>query len=82
MIWCLNLCFFEGRTLIVNWYVVTIGIVVTIGNSRNNAKLLAVLFGKLTAQAFCWRSQDGVVVVVLIAELVSSVTHISNNLQA
>ena len=36
MIWRLDLCFFEGCTLIVNWYVVTIGIVVTVGNSRNN----------------------------------------------
>ncbi len=77
----LDLCLLQGCTLVIYRHVVRVGIVIAVGNARDDAKLLAVLLGELTAQALGWSSQDGVVVVILLAEFVGTVAHVGNNLQ-
>ena len=79
---CLYLCLFHGGALVIYWHVVTVGIVIAVGNARDNAKLLAVFLGELTAQSLGWCSEDRVVVMILLAELVCTVAHVGHNLQS
>ena len=50
----LDLCLMPCRALVVDRYVVGIGVVVAVGNSWDNAELLAVFLGELTAEALGW----------------------------
>ena len=77
---CLNLGLVACTTFIIYGHVVRVGIVIAIGYAGHDTKLLTVLLGKLSAQAFGWCGQYRVVVVVALAELVSTVAHVSNNL--
>ena len=56
MVRSLNLCLLQRCALVVYRHVVGVGIVITVGNARDDAKLLAVLLGKLAAQALGWSS--------------------------
>ena len=77
----LDLSLLQRCTLVVYRHMVGVGIVITVGNARDDAKLLAVLLGKLAAQALGWSSQHGVVVVILLAEFVGTVAHVGHDLQ-
>ena len=77
----LDLCLLQRCTLVVYRHVVGVGIVVAVCNAWDDAKLLAVLLGKLAAQALGWGSQHGVVVVIFLAEFVGTVAHVGHNLQ-
>ena len=77
----LDLSLLQRCTLVVYRHVVGVGIVVAVCNARDNAKLLAVLLGKLAAQALGWGSQHGVVVVIFLAEFVGTVAHVGHDLQ-
>ena len=80
VVWSLDLCLLQGCTLIVYRHVVGVGIIVAVCNARDDAKLLSVLLSELTAQSLGWSSQDRVVVMILLAELVGTVAHVGNNL--
>ena len=60
---------------------VGIGIIVAVGDTWDATEFLAVLFGELSAEAFRWCGQHGIVMMVLLAEVVDALTHVSDNLQ-
>ena len=60
---------------------VGVGVVITIGNSWDHTKLLTVFLRKLTTQALSRRSQYRVVMMILLAEVVDTLTHITHDLQ-
>ena len=68
--------------LIVHRYVVGISIIIAICDTRNNAKLLTILFRELATQALGWCCKHRVVVVELLTEIVDSLTHVTYNLQS
>jgi hypothetical protein len=53
MIRSLYLCLMTGGALIIYRDVIGVSIVVTVCNTGDNTKLLAVFLGELTAQSFC-----------------------------
>ena len=82
MIGCLDLGLMTGRALVIDGHVVGVRIVVTIGHTGDDAKLLAVLLRELAAQALCRRCQHGVVMMILVAEVVDALAHVAHDLQS
>ena len=76
MIRSLNFCLMTSGALVVYRYVVGIGIIIAICDTRNNAKLLTILLRELTTQALCGCGKHGVVVMILLTEVVDALTHI------
>ena len=71
-----------GRALIVHRHMVRVGIVVTIRHAWDGTELLAVLLRELTAQTLCGCGKHRVVMMILLAEIVDALTHITDNLQS
>ena len=61
---------------------VRIRIVIAVCHTGNDAKLLTVLLRKLAAQTLSRRGQYRVVVVIAVAEIVDTLTHITDYLQS
>ena len=78
----LHLCLVPGRAFVIDGHVVGVGIVVAVGDAFDDAKLLAVLLCELAGEALGGRGQYGVVVVVALTEVVDTVAHVGDNLQA
>ena len=55
---------------------VGVGVILAVGDTGQDAKLLAVALGELATQTLGRRSKDGVVVVILLRELVGTVAHV------
>ncbi len=79
---CLDLGFVLGAALVVHGHVVAVGVINLVGNTRNLAKLLAVVAGKLAAEALGRCGQHAVVVLILLAVLVHLVAHVTHDFQA
>ena len=58
-----------------------IGIILTVGNTRQDTELFAVTSGKPSGQSFSRSGQHAVIMLVEFRELVSTVTHIGHYLQ-
>ena len=58
---------------------VGVGVILAVGDTRQDAKLLAVALGELATQTLGRRSKDGVVVVILLRELVGTVAHVGHD---
>ena len=82
MIGRFNLGLMTGTALVVHGHMVGVGVIVAVGNAGDDAELLTVLLRKLAAQALGWRSEHGVVMMILLTEVVDAIAHISDNLQA
>ena len=67
---------------IIYGHMIGVGIVVAVSDTGNDAELFAVLLREFTAQALSRRGQHAVVVVVALAEVVDTLTHVSYYLQA
>lgn len=61
---------------------VGVGVILAVGDTRQDAKLLAVTLGELATQTLGRRSKDGVVVVILLRELVGTVAHVGHDPQS
>ena len=61
---------------------IRVGVIVTICHTRDDAKLLTVLFRELTAQTLGRRCQHRVVMMILLTEIIHAITHIGDDLQA
>ena len=82
MIGSLHLSLMTGRALVIHGHMVRVGVVVTVRHALDDAKLLTVFLCELATQTFGRCSQHGVVVVVLLTEIIDTLTHIADNLQA
>ena len=78
---CLDLSLMARRTFIIHGHVVGVGIIVAIRDTRDDAELLTVFLRELSTQALGWCGQHGVVMVIALAELIHTVTHIGDDLQ-
>ena len=78
---CLDLSLMTSRALVIHGHVVGVGIVVAIGDTRDDAKLLAILLRELATKTLGGGGQHGVVVVIAVAELVDTVAHVGDDLQ-
>lgn len=61
---------------------VGVGVILAVGDTGQDAKLLAVTLGELATQTLGRRSEDGVVVVILLRELVGTVAHVGHDPQS
>ena len=66
--------------LVVHGHMVRVGVVVTVGDAWQCAKLLAVFLGELSRQSFGRCGEDAVVVLVLLAEVFGAVAHVGHDL--
>ena len=67
--------------MVVHGHVVRVGVVIAVCDTRQYAVLLAVEFGESAAQALGGSSQNAVVMLILLAELVGTVAHIGDDTQ-
>ena len=80
VVWSLNLSLVACRTLVVNGHVVRVCVIVAIGNTLNNAKLLTVNLCESSTKALGWCCQDTIVMQIFLREIVCTITHIGNYL--
>ena len=71
-----------GRALVIDRHMVAVGVINLVGHTGNLAKVLAVAARELAGKPLCGRCQDAVVVAVTLAELVGTVAHIGDDLDA
>ena len=81
MIRSLNLGLMARTALEVYRYVVAVCIVVTVGNTLDDTVTLAVAACETAREALGWSSKDTIVVLVLLGEVVCTVTHVSDDAQ-
>ena len=77
----LNFGLMTGTALVIHRYMIGIGIILTVGNTRQDTELFAVTSGKPSGQSFSRSGQHAVIMLVEFRELVSTVTHIGHYLQ-
>ena len=66
VIWSLYFSLVACRALVIDRHVVGVGVVVTVGDTRNYAEFLAVFFGKLASQSLCRSGKHGIIVMVTL----------------
>ena len=77
-----HLCFVKSRAVVIDGNVIGVRVVVAVRYAGQDAELCAVALGEAASQTFCRSCQDAVVVLIAFAELIGSVAHIGDDLQA
>ncbi len=81
MIGRLDLGLMARRTVIVDRHMVGVGVVILVGHARNHAERLAVFLGEFARETLGRSGEDGIVVLVFLAELVDAAAHVAHDLQ-
>lgn len=75
VIWSLDLSLVLDGALVVNRHVVRVGIVCLVCHALDLAETLLVDTGEAAREALSWGSEDGIVVLIAVAELVGLLLH-------
>ncbi len=81
MVGCFYFGFVAWRAVVVDGYMVGVGVVDFVGYTGNVAECLAVFGRELAGETFGRCGKNGEVVLVALAEIVHAATHVANNPQ-
>ena len=76
-----KLNFFKSVYRVINRDVERVCIIISVGNSGNNTKTFSVDFDKSSAQSLSRSSDKGEVKTILLACLIHSLSHVTNDLK-
>ena len=82
VIWGFDFDFFESADWVINWYMERVGIEFPIGDAFDFAKFFAVNLGKATSDTFSWSGKKAEVEFVFLAEAVTLLAHMADDIEA